>query len=288
MPQITVREAISKSATYLASAGCAASRLEAELLVGKCLDLDRVQLYVQYDRALEEPELSHLRSLISARAKERVPVAYLTGHRSFLGLDLLIPRGVFIPRPETEELVEAVVDRLVAAGGEELELLDLCTGSGAIALGLAKRFAKARITAVDIDPAAVAAARVNAERFDLAERVKVIEGDLWSAVPQGTSFDAVVSNPPYIPSPLLATLPPEILSHEPKRALDGGLDGLDLIRRILSGAKPVLKDNGFCALEHGCSNEEELIAVARSHGYGSITSERDLAGLPRLILAGLP
>lgn len=287
MPPITVREAIDKSSTYLASAGCASSRLEAELLVGKCLELDRVQLYVQYDRVLDESELVHLRSLITARAKDRVPVAHLTGHRYFLGLDLLIPPGVFIPRPETEELVEAAIDRLAAVGERELELLDLCTGSGAIAISLAKRFAAARITAVEIDPVAAAAARANVERFGLAGRVMVMEGDLWSAVPHGSTFHAVLSNPPYIPTSRLAALPLEILRHEPQKALDGGPDGLDLIRRIFAGAKKALKDGGFCAIEHDCADEEELIAMARSHGFENIELKRDLAGLPRLILAGL-
>ena len=196
----TVREIVNKSAAYLASAGLLANRLEAELLVGHALKLERMQLYVQFDRPVTEDELRIIRALLLARAKERQPVAYLTGHRIFLGLDLLVPRGVFIPRPETEELVEAAAEHLAGPGRSQgdppLDLLDLCTGSGAVAMALARRFPRAALAAVDLAPEAVEAARNNAARLEMTDRVAVYLGDLWDALDPAASFDAVVANPP--------------------------------------------------------------------------------------------
>ncbi|MCL6615371.1 MAG: peptide chain release factor N(5)-glutamine methyltransferase [Firmicutes bacterium] len=236
-----MREAIGKAASYLARACIAAARLEAELLLGKVLGLDRTRLYVDYDRPLTGEEVERFRSLLLARARERVPVAYLTGEKSFLGLSLAIPRGVFIPRPETEELVEAAVERMAKKAREEpetpLTFLDLCTGSGAIAVALARRFPSAAVVATDLSSEAVRAARGNVERHGLGDRVTVGEGDLFTAVEEGVAFDLIVSNPPYIPRPALEELPPEIKRHEPLGALDGGPDGLAVLRRIIAEAR---------------------------------------------------
>ena len=280
----TVREIISKSASYLAGAGLTAARLEAELLVGLVVGLDRTQLYVQYDRQIGEAELERLRPLLLARAKERIPVAYLTGHKYFLALDLVVPETVFIPRPETEELVEAVVSRLAVAHEEPLTVLDLCTGTGAIALSLAKRYSSSRITAVDLSPAAVGAAMDNARRLGLAGRVHVHQGDLWEAVPP-ESFDVIVSNPPYIPTTALAELPEEVRRHEPSSALDGGADGLEFYRRIMAGVYLRLKSHGLLALEHGEEQSDAIAELARQHDLVQIEQLMDLSGRPRILLA---
>lgn len=287
----TVREIISKSAAYLASAGLESSRLEAELLVGHALRLERMQLYVQFDRPVTEDELRVIRALLLARAKERQPVAYLTGHRVFLGLDLLVPKGVFIPRPETEELVEAAAELLAEPGrsGADLlfDLLDLCTGSGAVALALARRFPRATVTAVDLAPEAVEAAKANAARLGMGNRVTVSIGDLWDALDPTALFEAVVANPPYIPHHIIPTLPQDV-GHEPQMALDGGPDGLDVYRRIISGLGRHLRPGGLLALEHGADQAEQLAALAHQIGLVAIADRTDLAGRPRVLLARRP
>lgn len=289
---LTVRDIVNKSAAYLAAAGLESSRLEAELLVGHALDLDRTQLYVQFDRPVTEDERRTLRALLLARARERQPVAYLTGHRLFLGLDLLVPRGVFIPRPETEELVEAVAGRLAGPWRihEErpMHLLDLCTGTGAIALTLAHRFPQAQVVAVDLAPQAVEAAAANASRLGLSDRVSVRAGDLWAALDLADSFDVVVANPPYIPRAALAALPVEVAGHEPRLALDGGPDGLEVHRRIMAGLERHLRPGGLLALEHGPEQAGQLAVLAQQAGLAGVEDRPDLAGRPRVLLAQRP
>ncbi|MGE5550764.1 MAG: peptide chain release factor N(5)-glutamine methyltransferase [Bacteroidota bacterium] len=284
----TLREIVAKSAAYLAGAGLTAPRLEAELLIGAAIGLDRIQLYVQYDRPLAETEIQTMRELLRARAKERVPIAYLTGRKYFLGHALSVPRGVFIPRPETEELVEAAVTRLSAIGvtqDQPLEILDLCTGTGAISLALAKKYGRATILAVDLSPLAVRAAEDNVKRFQLEGRLTVRQGDLWEAVPQNRVFDLIISNPPYIPSALIAGLPAEIREHEPHLALDGGEDGLLFYHRILSTSGRYLRPGGLVALEHGEDQGRPIADLARHYGLDRVAQHDDLSGCPRILLA---
>ena len=287
-----VREAIGKAASYLARAGITASRLEAELLLGKVLGLDRTQLYMDYDRPLTGGEVEGYRSLLLARGREKVPVAYLTGEKSFLGLSLAIPRGVFIPRPETEELVEAAMERMAGKIREKPEtpraFLDLCTGSGAIALVLAQRFPRAAVVATDLSGEAVRTARANADRYKLGDRVTVREGDLFAAVKEGETFDLIICNPPYIPRPALEKLPLEIKRHEPLAALDGGPDGLAILRRVIAGAPRHLRPGGVLALEHGHDQAEILAALVRAAGLVAPDARLDLAGRPRILLAEKP
>jgi len=282
-----MREIVKESAVYLASAGLAASRLEAELLVARAANLDRTQLYVQFDRPMTETELAMLRPMLKARAKDRVPIAYLTGHKSFFGLDLLAEKGVFIPRPETEELVEAAAARLakMSVDRDALEILDLCTGTGAVALSLARVFPRSQILATDISPEAISIAASNAERLGLANRVTVRQGDLWQAIAPGRRFHAVAANPPYIPRGALPLLPIEVLRHEPTLALDGGMDGLDFHRRILSRANQYLYPKGSIALEHGEDQGQALVALACQHGLVEVEDLADLTGRARILLA---
>ncbi|MGQ9780477.1 MAG: peptide chain release factor N(5)-glutamine methyltransferase [Bacillota bacterium] len=286
-----MREALAKAASYLARAGHEAGRLEAELLLGKVLGLDRTRLYIDYDRPLDEDEVARFRQLLLARARDKIPVAYLTGEKSFYGLSLAVPRGVFIPRPETEELVEAVAARIrkkEAFFGSPFALLDLCTGSGAVAVALARMFPAAFVLAVDISPAALQAARTNAARHGVGERVTVIEGDLFAAVEDGRLFAAVVANPPYIPGHALAGLPREVKEYEPREALDGGPDGLSVIRRIVHEAPCYLFPGGILALEHGHDQGEAVAALAAEAGLVEIETQKDLSGRPRILLAEKP
>ncbi|NLG84240.1 MAG: peptide chain release factor N(5)-glutamine methyltransferase, partial [Firmicutes bacterium] len=265
--------------------------LEAELLLGKVLGLDRTRLYIDYDRPLEEDEIARFRELLLIRARDKIPLAYLIGEKSFGGLSFFIPRGVFIPRPETEELVEAVAARIrkkEAFGGSTFSVLDLCTGSGAVAVTLARMFPGALILAVDISPVAVQAARANAARHGVGERVTAVVGDLFTAVEAGRLFAVVVANPPYIPTPAMADLPREIREYEPREALDGGPDGLTIIRRIVEMAPRYLLPGGLLALEHGHDQGEALATLAAAAGLVGIAIQKDLAGRPRILLAEKP
>lgn len=279
-----IRDILQRTAAYLGQAGIAAARLEAELLLGSVLGLDRTQLYVQYDRPVGEHELAALRPLLLRRTKDREPVTYLIGHKSFYGMDLLVPKGVFIPRPETEELVEAIAAR---AGEKDraYAILDLCAGSGAVGLALARRLPHSTVLAVDISPAAVAAVTENATRLGVHDRVTAADGDLWAAVPEGRSFHVVVANPPYIPTAAMADLPPEVRDHEPSLALAGGTDGLDVYRRIFADLDRHLLPGGFLGLEHGADQGPQVAALARGAGLAEIESLLDMAGHPRMLLA---
>lgn len=284
----TLRDVINKAAAYLAGAGIEASRLEAELIVGASTALDRMQLYVQFERPVSETELETMRALLRARVKERVPVAYLTGHKQFLGLALAVPGDVFIPRPETEELVEAVVARLTGNGikpDQPLSVLDLCTGTGAIGIALAKKFRRATVLAVDISPPAVSAAGINVDGLHLGERVSIRQGDLWEAVPPDLDFDLIVSNPPYIPTAAMTQLPLEIKNHEPCLALDGGEDGLDFYRRIFAVLPQRLRAGGVVGLEHGDDQGEALASMAQRADLIHVEQLSDLAGRPRIVTA---
>lgn len=282
---LTVREILARSSSYLAKAGVPSARLEAELLLGHVLGLDRTQLYVQYDRPLVPPETDRLRALLLARAKERVPTTYLIGRKFFLGHELHIPRGVFIPRPETEELAVLAVSRLSAmAGDPSLEILDLCTGSGALLVAMAKSLPVARLLGVDLSPLAVEAAMINLQRHQLTERVAIRQGDLWAAVEPARAFAAIVANPPYIPSGDCPGLQAEV-RHEPLAALDGGPDGLELCRRILAEAADHLLPGGFIAMEHGADQGEALLALAAQSCLAKAAIYKDLSGRPRFLIA---
>ncbi len=288
---LSLREILNKTSAYLSSAGCDAARLEAELLIGSVLGLDRTQLYVQFDRQVTEAEQAVLRPLLLARAKERTPVAYLTGRKYFFGLDLAVGAGVFIPRPETEELVQAVLTVLAKENPDParpLRMLDLCTGTGAVALALVKKLAGATAVAVDISPAAVSFARANAEKHGLAGRMEIRTGDLWEPICPLERFEVITANPPYIPRAGIADLPPEIAAHEPLAALDGGEDGLDFYRRILAGIDRHLSASGWLAVEHGDDQAHDIQVMALAAGLRDMATLPDLSGRPRITVFRKP
>jgi release factor glutamine methyltransferase len=259
-------------------AGIASARLEAQILLAHALACSRMQLYTAFDKPLAEPELASYRELIKRRLAGE-PVAYLVGETEFWGMPLAIEPSVLVPRPDTETVVE-VARSLRADRTAPCTVLDLCTGSGALAIALAKEFPAARVVATDVSPAAAALAARNAERNQLAARVEVRTGDLWQPV-AGERFDVIVSNPPYIASAVIPTLSAEV-KREPVLALDGGADGLAFYDRILAGIDEHLASGGVLVVEHGFDQAAPVRARFEAAGLTDVTLVHDLGKNPRV------
>jgi len=265
---------------YFARQGVDAPRLTAELLLARALGCDRVRLYLDFDKLLGEAELASFREMVRRRAGGE-PTAYLTGRKEFLGRPFRTDPRALVPRPETELVAEAALAALPDGGAA----LDLCTGSGCIAVSLALGRKGARVTAVEISREALALARENA--LALGAEVDLLEGDLYAPLPAGERFHVVVSNPPYVPSGELAGLSREV-QREPRLALDGGPDGLDVLRRVVAGAPAVLLPGGTLVAEMHESHADALPRLCLEAGFARAEAHRDLAGLPRYVLARLP
>jgi release factor glutamine methyltransferase len=265
---------------FFAQKGVDAPRLTAELLLAHALRCDRVRLYLDFDKPLGDPELAAFRELVRRRA-EREPTAYLVGQRDFYGRPFAVDARVLVPRPETELVLEAALAALPADG----RALDLCTGSGVLAVTLALERAGAQVTATDVSADALAVARSNAAALG-ATGVELLQGDLYAPVPEGARFDVIVSNPPYVPRGELDTLPPEV-RREPRLALDGGDDGLAITRRIVAGAPARLLPGGTLVLEMHEGHLDALPRICLEAGFARADAGRDLAGLPRYVVAHL-
>ena len=245
-------------------------RLDAQLLLAHVLGKDCVHLYTHFDQPLEADELAKYRALIQRRLSGE-PVAYLVGKKEFRSLELAVDARVLVPRPDTETAVDAALALLPAEG--EARVVDVGTGSGAIALALKKERPALEVLAVDRSPDAAAVARANAERLGLA--VEVVEGDLLAPVAARAPFAAIVSNPPYIPSGEIAGLQAEVRK-EPLAALDGGADGLDVIRRLVADAPPLLADGGALVLEVGAGQAPAVVALFAADGrYDAATTTKE-------------
>lgn len=265
----------------LATAGCDSPRLDAEVLLAHVLGRERSWLYAHPEHLLSPRQLSLYQSLVSRRAR-REPVAYLTGHKEFFGLDFVVTPDVLIPRPETEHLVEWAL-QLAGAMPSPLSITDVGTGNGAIAVTLAVHLPHIRVVATDTSPAALAVARRNADRHGVAGRVRCVQGDLLA--PLVGRFHLIVANPPYLSHADLAAAPPEVAGWEPRAALDGGPDGLAVIRRLLTMAPDWLHPNGVLLVEIGASQGPEALNLARHHfPQARIEVARDYAGLDRLLV----
>ncbi|HTN53043.1 MAG TPA: peptide chain release factor N(5)-glutamine methyltransferase [Anaeromyxobacter sp.] len=262
---------------FFSRKGIDAPRLTAEVLLGHALRCDRVRLYLDFDKPLGEPELAAFRELVRRRA-EGEPTAYLTGAREFYGRPFQVDRRVLVPRPETEVVLEAALAALPAGG----RALDLCTGSGILGISLALERPGAAVVATDLSAEALEVAAANARALGAA--VDLRPGDLWTALREGERFDLIVSNPPYVPRGELDTLSREV-RREPRLALDGGPDGLDLLRRIAAGAPARLSPGGALVLEMHESHREVLPRLCLEAGFARAEARADLAGLPRLTVA---
>lgn len=264
-----------------AEAEISSARLEAQLLLAHVLKCSRMQLYTGFDKPLAEAELAAYRGLIKRRLAGE-PVAYLLGEHEFWGLPLHVDPHVLIPRPDTETLVEVARDTLPDRSAP-CTVLDLCTGSGAVALALAKELPASRVIATELSPEAAAIARKNAERNSLADRVDIRVGDLFAPA-FGERFDLIVANPPYIATDVIATLSAEV-HREPRLALDGGPDGLAFYDRICAEAAAYLLPGAALVLEHGFDQADAVGARLAAAGFEQITLTRDLGKNPRVTSA---
>lgn len=280
----SVLEIIQKSSEFLSARGVESARLNAELLIGHALELKRMQLYLQFERLLTEPELEKIRPLVKRRS-QREPLQYIIGTVEFGGLKLRVDRRALIPRPETELLIEKIVGLCVQP---PQSVLDLGTGTGAIALALAKAFSEAQITAVDVSPEALALAAENVLASGFGPRVRLINSAWFKGLQPEDRFELIVSNPPYLTDAETDAAAPEVRGHEPRSALVGGLDGLVDLREIISAASPFLAPGGLLALETGIAQHAELMTLAAAHGFERIESGRDLTGRDRFIFAWKP
>lgn len=278
----TVKDALDWTVAYFEREGVEAPRRSAEWLISAATGLSRVEVYAFHERPLSDDERTTLREAVKRRAAGE-PLQYVTGEMPFRHLVVRVEPGVFIPRPETEVLVDAALE--LVADIEAPLVLEVCTGSGCIACAIATELPGARVVATEIAAHSASVARDNVERLGITDRVTVLECDLFADVPDELrgQVDLVISNPPYIPSGDLPELPDEVLGHEPHLALDGGPDGLDVVRRIAAEAHEWLREGGVLAMEI-----DETCAVHASKGVGEWYQEvsvvRDLAGRERVVL----
>jgi release factor glutamine methyltransferase len=276
----SVRRVLSWAAEDLKKRGNDSGRLDAELLLGRVLKLDRIGLIMQSERPLAPAELNGFRELFKRR-RAGEPVAYLLGEREFFGIPLRVDARVLIPRPDTERLVEVALLR-TRERSMLGSALDLCTGSGCVAIAFARSRPTWSVAAVDISAEALAVARDNAHRTGAIRNVRLLEGSLFGPV-QGQRFDLITANPPYIPSAELLELPIDVRGFEPQLALDGGPDGLDLVRDIAARAPQHLTPGGLLALEICADQGPRATEILRQHGYAEVELARDLGGRDRVV-----
>jgi len=279
----TVGDLIRWAAGYLNERQVSSPRLSGELLLAQVLGCQRLDLYLRFDQPLGPEELAAFKALI-LRRRAQEPVAYILGRREFYGLEFGVGPGVLIPRPESEHLVEEALARL--AGAEAPRILDLCTGSGAVALALVQELPSAAVVACDLSGQALTYARQNAQNLGLGGRVAWLQGDLWEPVAAaGGFFDLIVANPPYVSQAEWERLPPEVRGYEPPEALLAGPEGLDFLRPIIAGAGAHLRPQGWLLTEIGAGQGPSVRRLAQQAGiFIEISLVKDLAGLERVLV----
>jgi release factor glutamine methyltransferase len=283
---MTLREALTSATRQLdASPGlCADAARDAALLLRHVLAISHAAQLTEPERELTTEQQATFDALILRRIANE-PIQYITGEQEFYGLTLRVTPAVLIPRPETEHLVEAVLAELNLA--QSLRILDVGTGSGAIAIALAFHLPNAQITAVDLSAAALEVAAANTARHALAGRIRYLKSDLLDAFPPDEApFAAIVSNPPYVPAADRASLHPQVRDHEPAAALFAGPDGLDIYRRLIPQARAALQPNGLLALEIGHGQSEAIASLLS--GWKELRFLDDLQHIPRIALARKP
>lgn len=279
----TVRRILEWTVAHLKKHGSDTPRLDTEILLAHARGCRRIDLYVQYDKPLTETERMTMRALVQRRAKAE-PVAYLVGHREFFGLDFRVTSDVFIPRPDTETLVMELLEQAKQFAAPRV--LDVCTGSGCIAISAAVNLPAAQVTAIDFSLGALQIARENAAQHEVDSRVEFLRGDLLSDLPPDVQFDVIASNPPYIPENEIEHLQADVRLHEPRLALDGGPQGLVIVRRLIVDVLPHLTAGGWLMMELSSEQAEPVCDLLRSDGhYTEIKILNDLSGRARVVRA---
>jgi release factor glutamine methyltransferase len=284
---VTVLEAIQRSTEFLARKGVDSPRLQTELMLAHLLQRPRMQLYLNFERSLTASEIDTLREMVKRRG-QREPLQHILGTTSFCGLEIAVNRHVLIPRPETELLAErgwTFLNQLSTLNPQPSTALDFGTGSGCLAIALAHHCPAAHVEAIDLSPAALALARENAARHGLAERIRFLEGNGFAAVPAGSQFDLIISNPPYIPSAEIATLQPEVRDHDPSTALDGGPEGLDYYMSLAAEAARFLKPGGRLMLELGDGQAARVQEILQQQKWIVEALQEDYNHTPRVVVA---
>ncbi|MGC2211190.1 MAG: peptide chain release factor N(5)-glutamine methyltransferase [Candidatus Korobacteraceae bacterium] len=279
-----IRQTLHSAIAQLEAAAVEESRLQAEVLIFHVLHCDRAHLFAHPERELTSAEQSHYEQLVARRAAGE-PLQYLTGHQEFWKADFLVTPAVLIPRPETEHLIEAVLDLVRQFSlGPLLKLIDVGTGSGAIAITLARELPQAEVHAVDLSPDALHIARLNAARLDA--RVQFAQSDVLASTVRDATFDFVVSNPPYVGHDEADKVQEVVKHYEPPMAVFAGDDGLDVIRRLIPQAREALRTGGWLLIEIGYTQSQAVRALLG--GWHSVHIIADLAGIPRVIAARKP
>ncbi|MBI5884197.1 MAG: peptide chain release factor N(5)-glutamine methyltransferase [Elusimicrobia bacterium] len=278
---LTAGELAESAVAFLFRLRVPEARPSVEFIMADVLRTDRLRARLERERVLSRAEAARFRRLVALRAR-RAPLAYVLRHQDFLGLSFQVGPGVLCPRPETEELAEAAARLMEGARfpGSGRRMLDIGTGSGCLAVYLAKRFPDASVTATDISPKALFLARRNAAAHGVGARIRFLKADLFRPW-KGGRFDLMVSNPPYVPSPRLSTLSPEVRA-EPRLALDGGRDGLDAIRAIVRAAPGMLAPRGRLVLEMDRGHGRRVRALLESAGFSGAAVLKDYQGFDRV------
>jgi release factor glutamine methyltransferase len=283
--EFSVQETLRQGVRYLEENGIDEAKLLAERLLQGLLECRRYELYVDRDRTLTTEQFSRYQSFLGRRV-EGIPAQYILGKAEFMDFTFSVNPSVLIPRPETEILVEKIVERYrpsVPAGGS-LKILEIGTGSGNIAVSLASYLIKASLCAVDISDEALETARLNAMRNEVAHRIRFLRSDLFSAVPTGSLYDAVVSNPPYLSEKQIQEVPREV-SFEPRSALFGGPEGTEVIEKIAADAGARLAEGGRLYMEIGAGQAARVGGILNRCGWGRIAVHRDYQGIDRVVEA---
>ena len=277
---LTIREIKERTEIFFQEKGVPSAKLDTDILIAHSLGIKRLDIYLDLDRPLTEAQLTDLRPLVKRRAS-REPLQYIIGNTEFYGITLKVDPRALIPRHETEELIELIVERLETPPAR---ILDLGTGNGAIALALASKYSDAKVTATDQSEEAITLAKENADALNLSSRVTFIKGNWFEPLDEGARFDLIVSNPPYLTVAEMQTAEPEVIDHEPHNALASGQEGLDDLGLLFKSVPRHLAEGGLLALETGIGQADAIKAMALEvslHGQ----SVEDLSEQPRFFFA---
>lgn len=278
----TIMKILNWTKQYFADKGVENPRLDAEILLCAVLKCERINLYIDFERPLDESELAQFKQMVIRRAQGE-PLAYILGEKAFMRNTFKVNKYTLVPRPETELLVEHLV-RICEQINQEAKILDIGTGSGAIIVSLLDYLPQAKGVGVDISAGALKVAKENAVNIGVSSRAAFLHSDLFTAIPDEKKFDIIVSNPPYIPAKDISSLAKDV-QNEPHSALDGGEDGLDFYRKITAEASLHMAEDGLLAFEIGINQSEAVSGLCIEKGFTAVAVGKDYAGIDRMVFA---